>query len=114
PADRSRRSIVPVWAPLRSANTSEASVSGQPSTLSSSLIPTGTPPQGSDGSAVAAAARAPSGSRKDQAFSSDASMAARQASSSSAGERSPDRKASTREHASPVQGVSAMAGHPRG
>src|SRR4051794_17600209 len=92
----------------RPRKTSEHSVHGQPATGSSSLMAVGTPPNGSDTSARSAAARAPSGSRKQNAFRSDAPMAASVASSSSTGERSPDRKASTREQASPVQGAADM------
>src|SRR5690606_9549845 len=50
-----------------------------------------------------------SASRYEKQFSSLESMAARTASSSSAGDRSPARNASTSEHASPVQGASAIA-----
>ena len=57
---------------------------------------------------VAAVAWARSTSRKPNAFRSLAATAATVASSSSTGERSPDRKASTSEHASPSQGVSAI------
>jgi acyl-CoA thioesterase len=89
-------------------NTNDASVAGHPATLSSSFTPVGTPPNGSETSAAAAAARARSGSTNDTALISLASMAASTASSSSAGERSPDRKASTSEQASPNHGVSVM------
>ncbi len=76
--------------------------SGQPATWSSSLTPIGTPPNGSDTSAAAAAAVARSRSRWQNAFSGLASMAAKTASSSSTGERSPRRNASTSEQASPA------------
>jgi hypothetical protein len=72
-------------------------------------MPVGTPPKGSDTSAAAAAARARSGSTWEKALRSLASMAASVASSSSFGDRSPARKASTSEQASPVQGVSVMS-----
>src|SRR5205823_6014074 len=89
-----------------SANTSDAWVSGQPATAPSiSLTPIGTPPSGSDTSAVAAAARASSGSTWQNAFSPDDSMAARLASSASVGETSLARKASTNEQASSSQEV---------
>ena len=89
--------------------TSDASVAGQPATGSNSLIPVGTPPNGSETSARAAAARARSGSRYENTFRSEASIAASVASSSSSGDRSPVRKASTSEHASPCHGMSDMA-----
>ena len=103
-----------VWSATRSANTSDSSVYGHPSTESSDLMPSGTPPKGSDGSAVAATARARSSSTWTKAFSSLALMAARVASSSSSGERSLARKASTSEQASPSQGASVMAADCRG
>ena len=83
---------------------------GQPPTVSSSLIPMGTPPKGSETSAAAAAARAASASRWLKALSSEASMAASDASSASVGEMVPARKASTSEQASPSQGWS-VTGH---
>ncbi len=83
-------------------------MSGQPSTASSSFTPIGTPPKGSCTSAAAAAARAASVSRKQNAFNSERSIAASVASSSSTGVRSPARKASTREQASPDQGASVL------
>ena len=73
-------------------------------------MPIGTPPNGSETSAEAAADRALSGSRWLKQLSSLPSMAANVASSSSAGDRSPDRKASTSEQASPSQGESVIRG----
>src|SRR5581483_10222090 len=96
---------------LRPLNTSDASVNGHPSTGSSSLIAVGTPPNGMETSALAAAARAASVSTYVKAFRSDRSMAASVASSSSTGDRSPFRNASTSEQASPCQGVSGTP-HP--
>ncbi len=93
---------------MRSLNTSDAPVSGQPSTASSSLMPTGTPPNGLDTSASLAAASARSGSRNEKQLRSLRSMAASVACSSSTGERSPARNASTREQASSNQGVSVI------
>ena len=81
-------------------------MSGQPSTWSSSLMPAGTPPKGLVRSARSAAARARSGSRKEKQFRSLDPMASSVACSSSLGERSPARNASTRELASPSHGVS--------
>src|SRR5215213_2360281 len=69
-------------------------------------MPIGTPPNGSDTSADAARSPARSGSREEKALRSLPSTAARTASSSSVGERSPARKASTSEQASPCQGGS--------
>src|SRR6478735_2130545 len=71
-------------------------------------MPRGTPPNGLDVSADEAAARARSSSTWTKALSSLASMAARVASSSSSGDRSLARKASTSEQASPSQGASVM------
>jgi hypothetical protein len=62
PRSKRRESMVLVYVALRSLNTSEASVWGQPSTTSSSLMPTGTPPNGSEVSADAARSRAASAS----------------------------------------------------
>ena len=73
-------------------------------------MPIGTPPNGNDTSAELAAAIARSGSTDVNAFSSLPSIAAKVDSSSSTGDRSPERNASTSEHVSPSQGVSAMAG----
>ena len=63
PAARSRATWVESWSATRSAKTRDASVYGQPATVSSSLIPRGTPPKGSETSAAAAVARAASASR---------------------------------------------------
>ena len=63
----------------------------------------GTPPKGRETSAEAAVSRAASASRWLKALSSDASMAARDASRASTGESVPSRKASTREQASPAK-----------
>src|SRR5947208_13075573 len=93
-----------VWPATRSLNTRDASVQGHPATGSSSLIPVGTPPNGFETSAVVAAALARSGSTWEKAFKPDVSIAASVASSSSRGDRSPARKASTSEQASPSQG----------
>ncbi|MEY3055461.1 MAG: hypothetical protein RL550_1984, partial [Actinomycetota bacterium] len=106
PADSSRCTITDVLVALRSANTAHASVSGQLSTRSSSFTPMGTPPKGREMSARDAASRARSGSRNEKALRSLDAMADNVASSSSTGERSPRRKASTSEQASPVHGVS--------
>lgn len=114
PAARRRRTWVEVWSATSPAKATEACVYGHPSTASSSLTAIGTPPKGRETSAAAAAARAPSSSTKQTAFSSLAPTAARVASSSSVGERSPERKASTSEQASPDHGASATAAHPRG
>src|SRR4051812_39991570 len=46
PCPTSRSTNVEVWSATRSANTSDASVYGQPSTGSSSFTPTGSPPNG--------------------------------------------------------------------
>ena len=110
PSPMNRPTAAPVYVAIRSLKTSDASVAGQPSTESSSLMPTGTPPNGLDTSAVAAAARARSGSRNEKQFRSLASMAASVACSSSSGERSPLRKASTSEQASSNHGVSGITG----
>ncbi len=103
-ASSSRSTTVDVYVAMRSWKTSDASVWGQPSTGSSSLMPVGTPPNGFETSADAAAARARSASTNEKQLRSDASIAASVASSSSTGERSPARNASTSEHASPFQG----------
>ena len=104
PAPRIRATWVAVWSAIRPSNTRDASFAGQPWTGSSSLIPIGTPPKGWDASTSAAVARARSRSRNGKAFISLASIAPMVASSSSAGERSPDRKASTSDTASPCHG----------
>ena len=109
PRSRMRWTIVDVDVATRSANGTEAYVNGQPATWSSSLTPIGTPPNGSDTSAAPAARSACSRSKWQKAFSGLASMAANTASSSSAGDRSPRRKASTNEQASPAHGVSPIA-----
>src|SRR5438270_2082521 len=108
PAARSRSMTVASWPETRSAKARDASVRGQPATGSSSLTAMGSPPRGAFTSARAAAARALSPSRWVKALSVLVPMAARVASSSSAGERSPVRKASTSEQASSDQGASAM------
>ena len=108
PAVRRRATLVESWSAISSRNVSDASVAGQPATSSSSFTPMGTPPNGRLTSAPAAARRASSGSRYENALMSERSMAARVASSSSTGERSPVRNASTSETASPDQGVSVM------
>src|SRR6266508_969268 len=101
-------SFVSSCSAIRSRKTRDAAVFGQPSTNESSLMPTGTPPKGSEMSAASADALAELGSRCGNAPRLLRSMAARTDSSSSRGERSPDRNASTREHASPCQGGSAV------
>ena len=108
PRSRMRWTIVDVAVAIWSANGTEAWVYGQPATSSSSLTPIGTPPNGSETSATPAAIVARSRSTWLKAFSGLASIAANTASSSSTGERSPRRKASTSEQASPVHGVSPM------
>ncbi len=62
PAAWMRCIMVEVNVARRSANTSDASVAGHPSTESSSFTPIGTPPKGCDTSADAAASRARSSS----------------------------------------------------
>src|SRR5438552_2622108 len=69
----------------------------------------GTPPKGSETSARDAVARAVSASRKENALSVDASIAASDASRASTGESSRERNASTSEQASSIQG-SGMSG----
>src|SRR6478672_7090912 len=114
PATRSRATLVESWSAISSRSVSDASVAGHPATLSSSFTPIGTPPKGWVTSAFAAAFRAPSGSRNEKALTSDASIAASVASSSSTGERSPLRNASTSETVSPDQGASTMGAEPSG
>src|SRR3954470_12779163 len=109
PCSRRRSTWCEVSVATRSLKTREASVQGQPATGSSSLIPAGTPPKGFDTSAAAAACCARSTSMCEKQLRSEASMAARVASSSSRGERSPERKASTSEQASCCQGVSVTS-----
>ncbi len=104
PAPTRRRTWVELWCATRSAKTSEASVKGHPSTGSSSLMPTGSPPKGSDTSAAAAAAVAASASTWLKAFNAEPSMAARHEPSASDGDISPRRYASTSEQASPDHG----------
>src|SRR5580704_16473647 len=87
----------------------EASVEGHPFTLSSSLTPNGTPPNGRATSASVAASRARSKSVWLKALSGDLSMASIQASSASSGEMSRARNASTRPQASSIHGVSIEA-----
>ena len=55
PRSRMRCTIVEVEVAMRSANGTEAIVNGQPATVSSSLTPIGTPPNGIDTSATPAA-----------------------------------------------------------
>src|SRR5437660_1428383 len=108
PAARRRLMTVASWVDTRSEKTRLASLSGQPSTGSSSLTPTGSPPSGAETSAPATLARAASASKWQKALSRLAPMADRVASSSSKGERSPARNESIREQASPCHG-SVMA-----
>ena len=108
PVSRSRSMCVSVWLATRSRNGTDASVSGQPATWSSSFTASGTPPNGRVTSACSAAASAPSGSRNENAFSVESSIAASVARSSETGSWSPERNASTRLHASPDQGLSVM------
>src|SRR4051794_3178728 len=110
PRSSNRSTTCAVRSATRSAKTNEPSLNGQPRTGSSSLIPVGTPPNGFETSAVAATRYAQSRSRWQNAFSREASIAANVASSSSTGERSPLRNASTSEQASPVQGASVTPG----
>ena len=105
----SRVTMVAVCSATRSASTAQPSLYGQPATRSSSFTPIGTPPKGLVTSAADAAASAASRGRWQKAFSSLASMAAKLASSSSTGERSPRRKLSTNEQASPCHGTSPMS-----
>src|SRR5690606_7238329 len=86
PSASIRPALVDVCSATRSRNTAQASVYGQPVTASSSLTPIGTPPNGSDTSAAAAAANARSGSRNENALRSLASIAASVACNSSVGE----------------------------
>ena len=74
----------------------------------------GTPPKGSDTSALAALARACCSSMKHTALRSDAAMAASDASSASVGEMVPARNASTSAQASCIQGRSLTAGDATG
>ena len=97
-----------VFVAMRSLNGTDASVSGQPFTGSSSLMPSGTPPKGSETSAEAARLSAPSASTNDTAFNELAETAARVACISSFGDLRPARNSSTSEHASPCHGVSVM------
>src|SRR5262249_26558999 len=108
PASRKRCTSSESWVATWSFSGTLACVYGQPATESSSLTPTGTPPNDVLTSARVAASRAASTSRCENALSSEASIATSVASSSSAGVRSPDRNASTSEHASPSHGVSVM------
>ena len=73
-------------------------------TSSSSLMPIGTPPKGSEVSALAAVTRADSASRCEMALSSEEAIAASDSSRASRGEMVPERNASTRETASLSQG----------
>ena len=104
PAARSLVTWVESYSATRSLNTSEASVEGHPSTVSSSFTPMGTPPKGRETSADAAAARAASMSRWLKALSPDSSIAANDASRASVGLMAPARNASTSEQASPNHG----------
>ncbi len=97
-----------VWSPTWSFSATDASVYGQPANGSSSFTPKGTPPSGSRTSASAATARARFSSTWLKALSSLAPMADSVASTSSFGDRSPERNASTSETASPSHGVSVM------
>src|SRR6476469_3060288 len=63
PATRRRATFVESWSAISWRRVREASVAGQPATLSSSFTPSGTPPNGWLTSAFAAALRAPSASR---------------------------------------------------
>ena len=108
PRSRARPGFVLVTVAISSRKTTQAWVSGHPSTWSSSFTPIGTPPNGFDTSAERAAASACSRCRCENTFNSLASMAAYTAVSSSDGLRSPDRNASTRLHASPCHGPSAV------
>ena len=90
---------------FRSANTTQASVFGQPCTASSSFTPSGTPPKGFETSAFFARSMAPSSSTNENALSELLLIAASDACSSSRGLRSLRRNASTRETASPNQGT---------
>ena len=108
PRRRSRSTMVLSWVAVRSLKTREAAVSGQPATESSSLTPMGTPPNGSEVSAPRADSSARSASMWEKALSVLASIAASDASTSSTGDRSPDRNASTREQVSPSHGLSTM------
>ena len=109
PRSRMRSTLRLVYSATRSLNGTDASVYGQPATWSSSLTPIGTPPNGRLTSARAAARSAFSRSRWQNAFRSLASIASYVAASSSTGERSPRRNASTREHASPCHVSIPMA-----
>ena len=110
PRPSSRSTKVLVCVATRSRNTRDPSVAGHPATGSSSFTPTGTPPNGIETSACSAAFSARSASRNEKAFSELCAIAARLASSSSRGERSPRRKASTSEQASSVHvSVSAVS-----
>ena len=104
-----RSTISEVCVALRSANTTQASVSGQPLTESSSFTPSGTPPNGFDMSADLARARAPSASRNENALSVLAAIAANDASSSSTGEICLARNARTNEQASPSHVETSVA-----
>ena len=108
PRSRIRWTIVDVAVAISSAKAPTPWVYGHPATSSSSLTPIGTPPNGMETSATPAAVAARSRSRWLKAFSGLASIAVNTASSSSTGERSPRRKASTSEQASPVHGRSPM------
>ena len=104
PAVRNRITEVESRDATCSRSTTDASVFGQPSTSVSSLMPSGTPPNGCEMSAAAATARAASASTNENELSSERSIAASVASSSSSGERRRARNSSTSEHASPDHG----------
>src|SRR5207248_3014125 len=110
PASRTRRTSAESCVATSSCSGTLACVYGHPATESSSFTPTGTPPKGASRSARAAASCAASSSRYEKALRSERSMAASVTSSSSSGVRSPERNASTSEHASPTHGVSVTSG----
>ena len=108
PAACNRDTIVEVCVALTSANGTDASVAGQPLTWSSSFTPIGTPPKGSDTSALSARESAASASTNEMAFRLDACTAAKVACNSSRGDLRPVRNSSTSEQASPSHGVSVI------
>ena len=109
PVPTRRSTNVLVWVAMRSRKTRDPSVAGHPVTDSSSFTPTGSPPKGRETSARSAACNARSPSRYENALSELLAIAASDASSSSRGERSPWRNASTSEHASSVH-VASVTG----
>ena len=110
PSCCNRCTMMEVCSAMRSAKTAHAEVSGQPSTASSSLTASGTPPKGSEVSALCAAASALVASMKLNALRLLFLISRRVAASSSAGLRRLARNSSTREHASPCQDSRAMCG----